>query len=246
MAGFFIAFEGGEGAGKTTQSRLLTDRLAELEVPCLPVREPGGTELGEYLRGYLKSDRPLTREAELLLFEAARVELVTDQILPALEDGQVVVADRFYGSTIAYQGYGRGLDLEVIASLNHFATKGRGPDLVFLLDLPPEVGIQRAMSYQTAFTEDSAGGLVTLERTREGTRFEDLDLGFHHTAREGFLAQAAAEPERWTLVNAMQPVDEVKDEVWEKVRQRLFPTQKANPRATRKMAPQGELWPHAT
>ena len=145
MAGLFIAFEGGEGAGKTTQSRLLVERLAELEIPCLPVREPGGTELGEYLRGYLKSDRPLTREAELLLFEAARVELVTSQILPALEDGQVVVADRFYGSTIAYQGYGRGLDLEVIASLNHFATKGRGSDLVFLLDLPPDWAIQRAI-----------------------------------------------------------------------------------------------------
>ncbi len=246
VAGLFIAFEGGEGAGKTTQSQLLSDRLAELEVPCLLVREPGGTELGEYLRDYLKSDRPLCREAELLLFEAARVELVTSLIQPALEDGQVVVADRFYGSTVAYQGYGRGLDLDVIHSLNHFATRGIAPDLVFLLDLAPEVGIQRAMSFQTAFTEDSAGGLVALERTREGTRFEDLDMEFHHQAQEGFLAQAGAEPQRWVQVNAMQPVDEIKDEVWERVRERLFPAPAAKPRAARKTAPQGELWPQAT
>ncbi len=246
MTGLFIAFEGGEGAGKTTQSQLLVERLAELEVSYLPVREPGGTELGEYLRGYLKSDRPLSREAELLLFEAARVELVTSQILPALEEGQVVVADRFYGSTVAYQGYGRGLDLEVINSLNHFATRGMEPDLVFLLDLPPEVGIQRAMSFQTAFTEDAAGELVAQERTVEGTRFEDLDLGFHNSAREGFLEQAEAEPERWTQVNALKPVDEIKDEIWERVRERLFPTPSAKPRPARKTAPQGELWPQAT
>ena len=246
MAGLFIAFEGGEGAGKTTQSQLLADRLADLEVPCLLVREPGGTELGEYLRGYLKSARPLSREAELLLFEAARVELVTSQILPALADGQVVIADRFYGSTIAYQGYGRGLDLNLISSLNHFAAQGMEPDLVFLLDLAPEVGIKRAMSFQTAFTEDAAGGLVTLERTREGTRFEDLDLEFHNRARKGFQAQAEEEPQRWTPVNAMQSVEEIKDAVWERVRERLFPAVAAKPRAARKTAPQGELWPQAT
>ena len=245
MSGLFIAFEGGEGAGKTTQSQLLAERLGELEIPFLLVREPGGTELGEYLRGYLKSDRPLSREAELLLFEAARVELVTSQILPALEYDQVVIADRFYGSTVAYQGYGRGLDLEVIASLNHFATRGMEPDIVFLLDLPPEVGIQRAMSYQTAFTEDAAGGLVALERTREGTRFEDLDLEFHHTAREGFLAQADAEPERWTQVNALKTVDEIKSEVWDRVHDRLFATPRVKPRTARKSTPQGEFWPQA-
>lgn len=246
MAGLFIAFEGGEGAGKTTQSQLLADRLAELEFPCLLVREPGGTELGEYLRSYLKSDRPLSREAELLLFEAARVELATSQILPALEDGQVVVADRFYGSTVAYQGYGRGLDLQIIASLNRFATRGMEPDQVFLLDLAPEVGIKRAMSFQTTFTEDAAGGLVALERTREGTRFEDLDLEFHNKAREGFLAQAEAEPERWIRINAMQSVDEIKDGVWQQVRERLLPAPAARPRAARKAAPQGELWPQAS
>ena len=246
MAGLFIAFEGGEGAGKTTQSQLLADRLTELEVPFLLVREPGGTELGEYLRDYLKSDRPLSREAELLLFEAARVELVTSHILPALEDGRVVVADRFYGSTVAYQGYGRGLDLNVINSLNNFATRSIAPDLVFLLDLPPEVGIQRAMSYQTAFTEGTSGELVTLQRTREGTRFEDLDLAFHHKARQGFQAQAEAEPERWALVNAMLSVDEIKDGIWERVRERLFPAPATKPRAARKTAPQGELWPQAT
>ena len=246
VAGLFIAFEGGEGAGKTTQSQLLADRLTDLEVPLLLVREPGGTELGEYLRNYLKSDRPLSREAELLLFEAARVELVTSHILPALEEGLVVIADRFYGSTVAYQGYGRGLDLDVIHSLNNFATRNIAPDPVFLLDLDPKVGIQRAMSFQTSFAEGTSGELVALERTREGTRFEDLDLAFHHNAREGFLDQAEAEPHRWVQVNAMQTVDEIKDEVWESVRQRLFPAAAAKPRVARKTAPQGELWPQAT
>jgi dTMP kinase len=225
---------------------LLVERLAELEIPYLLVREPGGTELGEYLRAYLKSARPLTREAELLLFEAARVELVTSHILPALEDGQVVVADRFYGSTVAYQGYGRGLDLNVINSLNNFAALEMEPDLVFMLDLEPEVGIQRAMSFQTTFAEDSAGGLVALERSREGTRFEDLDLAFHYKARDGFLAQAEAQPGRWTLLNGLKPVDEIREEVWGRVRERRFPTTVAKPRAARNSAPQGELWPQVT
>ncbi len=246
MSGLFIAFEGGEGAGKTTQSRLLADRLTTLGVPSLLVREPGGTELGEYLRAYLKSDRPLTREAELLLFEAARVELVACQIEPALACGTTVIADRFYGSTLAYQGYGRGLDLDMVRSLNAFATRSLDPDLIFLLDLPPEVGIGRAMAYQTSFSQDTSGDLVTLERSAEGTRFEELDLAFHRAARRGFREQAEASTERWTLLDALRPVNELEEEVWEVVQERLLPASTPRVRPSRKAEPQGELWPQAT
>ena len=248
VAGLFIAFEGGEGAGKTTQSLLLAERLAELQTPHLLVREPGGTELGEYLREYLKSERPLSPEAELLLFEAARKELVTTQIVPALEAGQVVIADRFFGSTIAYQGYGRGLDLQVIESLNAFAAGHATPDLTILLDLSPEAGISRAMSFQISFGQDASGDLAPMGRNAEGTRFEDLDLGFHHRAREGFLAQAEAYRDSWVTLDALQPVESVREEIWRLARERLYPDEKAaaRPRGPRIAAPQGELWPQAT
>ena len=253
MAGLFIAFEGGEGAGKTTQSLLLAERLAERQTPHLLVREPGGTELGEYLREYLKSERPLSPEAELLLFEAARTELVTSQILPALAAGQVVIADRFFGSTIAYQGYGRGLDLQVIESLNGFAAGPAAPDLTILLDLSPEAGISRAMSFQTSFSPDASGGLAPMQRNAEGTRFEDLDLEFHNKAREGFRAQAEAHQDKWVVIDALGPIEDVQEEVWRLTRERLYPDEPeaetaatAEPPAPANPVPQGELWPQAT
>ena len=217
----FISFEGGEGAGKTTQAGLLHSRLCDLEIPCDLVREPGGTTLGEYLRNYLKSDQPLTPEAELLLFEAARVELVANRIHPALNAGKTVIADRFSDSTVAYQGYGRGIDLGVITPLNGFATLGLSPDLVFLLDVAPEVGLRRTVGHQMAFWEDAAGQLAPLNRNNEGRRFEDLELAFHHKVQKGFLAQAKASPERWVVIDGARPVEEVSGEVWRHVRQRL-------------------------
>lgn len=243
MAGLFIAFEGGEGAGKTTQSRLLAERFTELEIPCLLLREPGGTELGEYLRAYLKSERPLAPEAELLLFEAARVELVTSRLLPALEAGTAVVADRFYGSTVAYQGHGRRIDLDVIASMNGFASQGINPDLTFLLDLPPEEGLKRTMGHQMAFAMDTAGDLALLNRTQEGTRFEELDLGFHHRARDGFLAQARANPDCWRLIRALQPVDAIGTEIWKEVERLLGSVMVIQPETLEAATPQGTLWP---
>ncbi|MDE2779564.1 MAG: dTMP kinase [Chloroflexota bacterium] len=249
MPGLFIAFEGGEGAGKTTQSLLLAERLAELQTPHLLVREPGGTELGEYLREYLKSERPLSPEAELLLFEAARVELVSCQIVPALEAGQVVIADRFFGSTIAYQGYGRGLDLQLIDSLNRFAAGSAMPDLTILLDLSPEAGIRRAMAFQTSFSQDASGGLAPLERNEEGTRFEDLDLDFHNRARAGFKELAEAQQETWVVIDALGAIESVQEEIWSRTRERLYPEEtaaRARTRAATNPVPQGELWPQAT
>ena len=221
MPGLFVSFEGGEGAGKTTQAGRLHDRLQQLDIPCDLVREPGGTTLGEYLRDYLKSERPLTPEAELLLFEAARVELVTNRIRPALEAGNIVIADRFSASTVAYQGYGREIDLGVITALNGFATTGISPDIIFLLDLAPAEGLKRTVGHQMAFSVDAVGGLAPLHRNDEGRRFEDLALAFHEKARQGFLAQAQANPERWVVIDGARPVEEVSAEVWRHIQERL-------------------------
>lgn len=217
----FIAFEGGEGAGKTTQARLLYDALQRLGRPVELAREPGGTDLGEYLRDYLKSARPLTPEAELLLFAAARVELAVNRIKPALAAGNIVLADRFAGSTVAYQGYGRGLDLGVIAALNGFATVGCRPDLILLLDVEPTVGLSRTVGHQTAFVENFLGDLIPLRRNAEGRRFEDLALEFHERVRQGFREQADQFPERWTVIDAAPSIEQVWAQVWGKVKERL-------------------------
>ena len=217
----FIAFEGGEGAGKTTQARLLYDALQRLGQPVELAREPGGTDLGEYLRDYLKSERPLTPEAELLLFAAARVELAVNRIKPALAAGNIVIADRFAGSTVAYQGYGRGLDLGVIAALNGFATVGCRPDLILLLDVEPTVGLSRTVGHQTAFVENFLGDLIPLRRNAEGRRFEDLALEFHERVRQGFREQADQAPERWAVIDAAPSIEQVWAQVWGKVRERL-------------------------
>ena len=223
----FIAFEGGEGTGKTTQSGILVDKLRALSRPCELVREPGDTVLGEYLREYLKSERPLTPEAELLLFEASRVELIVNRIRPSLDSGNTVIADRFSASTIAYQGNGRGIDLGVITALNAFATQGISPDLMFLLDMKPADALNRTEGRQMAFTVETTGapgglgGLTPLHRTDEGRRFEDLSLEFHEKVRQGFLVQARADPEIWVVIDAARPVPEVGNEVWRQVRQRL-------------------------
>lgn len=217
----FIAFEGGEGAGKTTQAQLLYDALQELGRPVDLVREPGGTDLGEYLRDYLKSERPLTPEAELLLFAAARVELAVNRIKPALAAGGIVIADRFGASTVAYQGYGRGLDLGVISALNGFATVGCRPDLILLLDVEPTVGLRRTVGHQMAFGENLFRDLIPLHRNAEGRRFEDLALEFHERVRQGFREQAANAPERWAVIDAAPSIEQVWAQVWGQVEGRL-------------------------
>ena len=245
MAGLFIAFEGGEGAGKTTQAGLLLQRLLDLSVPCELFREPGGTVLGEYLRTYLKSHRPVAPQSELLLFEAARTQLVIEQIQPALADGKTVIADRFSASTVSYQGHGRGIDLGVVTALNGFATQGIRPDLVFLLDVAPIIGLSRSTGgLQLPFSMDWAAGISANNRKIDDRRFEDLDLFFHDRVRQGFQAQAEANPERWVVIDAELSVEEVEKEVWKNVQDLITPNSeplKSNP--ARQSVPQPALWP---
>ena len=214
MPGLFIAFEGGEGAGKSTQAQLLHDRLGAEGREVVLLREPGSTELGDYLRRYLISDDPISQMAELLLFEASRAELVARRIVPALEAGAVVVCDRFAGSTVAYQGYGRGLDLEQIALLNDLATGGCYPDLTILLDVDPVVGLERAHNrlFQMALPMGDAPD-----------RFEDKELAFHDNVRRGFLHQAEDNTRTWHKVDGNQTIENIAGMVWSAVCSMLTP-----------------------
>ena len=191
--GALITFEGGEGTGKSTQLLLLKELLETAGADVVTTREPGGTSVGESVRTLLldPDSAGITPHAELLLYEAARAQLVSEVIAPALEVGSIVLCDRFYDSTTAYQGHARGIDLELIASLNMAATGGLVPDLTLVYDLPAETGLTRATSNQAA------------------DRLESEDLVFHESVAEGFRAIAGAESDRVLLVDASGTVDEV-------------------------------------
>jgi len=191
--GRFITIEGPEGAGKTTQAARLVALLRERGVAVLSTREPGGTTLGERIRELLlaPSAAPVDPLADALLFNAARRQLVGAVIEPALAAGTTVVCARFADSTRAYQGYGGGLSLDVLERLETIATDGLRPDLTILLDLPVEIGLAR-------------------KAPDDQTRFETgFDVAFHRRVRDGFRAMAAAEPERFVVVDATEPEDAV-------------------------------------
>ena len=199
--GLFITLEGVEGSGKSTQIRYLEEMLTQTGYPVLQTREPGGTATAEAIRHILlttSSHEPVTPQAEALLILAARCQHVTHLIRPALRGGTVVLCDRFSDSTFAYQGFGRGLNLEWLRAANEVATGGLTPDLTLVLDLPVSVGLARRRV--------DRGQQNRLDRETER---------FHRTVRRGFLALAAEEPTRMTIVNANRPAQEVRDELAE-------------------------------
>lgn len=195
MSGVFITFEGGEGCGKSTQLQHLVARLEAEGHVVRVLREPGGTATGEAVRELLLDPESLVSPVcELLLYEAARAQLVDTVIRPALERGEVVVCDRFFDSTTAYQGHGRGLPLDTIEMLNAIATSGLRPHRTIVLDLSVAEGLCRA--------------------TRQGAdRLESAGDDFHERVREGFLAVAAAEPERVRVVDAVGTQEQVHDRI---------------------------------
>jgi dTMP kinase len=189
----FITFEGIEGSGKSTQLRHLAARISDAVV----TKEPGGTPLADRIRAILlDSSSQLDPVAELFLFAASRRQHVVEIILPALKRGAAVLCDRFTDSTLAYQGFGRLIDLDKLRALNAWATESLTPDLTFLFDLPEEVGLSRARSRNAEAVHD------------EG-RFEAEELRFHRRVREGYLALAVSEPARFAVINAEGEVDEV-------------------------------------
>lgn len=208
--GKFITFEGGEGCGKSTQVRRLKDALEHRGLKVLLTREPGGTPLAERVRAILKdeSDDPPCDRTELLLFLAARAQLVRNVIRPALDAGTWVISDRFSDSTMAYQGYGRGLPLEVIRAANDFACEGLKPDLTLFLDVDPETSRAR-MRGREAATNTSAD------------RIELAGDDFHARIRKGFLEMAAADGDRIVTIDASGTEDEVWGSVWKSLTRML-------------------------
>ena len=203
--GLFITFEGGEGCGKSTQSRLLLKKLEQQNVPAVLTHEPGGTALGDEIRKALKKKRDsfISPQAELFLLAASRVQLLAEIIRPALEEGKVVVCDRFTHSTLVYQGYGRGLDLTTVETVNNIATQDLKPDLTILLDISPEQGLARKRSLKD--------------------RFELEDLSFHRRVREGYVKIAAAEPDRWLVIDASLPKRKIAEIIRDRV-SKLLPS----------------------
>jgi dTMP kinase len=207
MKGSLITFEGTEGSGKSTQLSLLAERLVSEGWSVRTVREPGGTPIGEEIRHTLKhsaANQAMTAEAELLLMNASRAQLVREVIRPALANGQVILCDRFYDSTTAYQGYGRGLDLKVVKAVIDFAVGETRPDLTLLLLVPPEVSATRLLARQ-----------ATMPFVRD--RMEEADASFFERVARGYRAMAAAEPQRVKLIYAARQAKEVKEAVWRAV-----------------------------
>lgn len=191
MRGKFITFEGPEGGGKSTHARELADALRAEGHKVLVTREPGGTRLAEKIRGLLREeieDPPVTR-SEVLLFLASRAQVVANVIRPALARGEWVICDRFADSTFAYQGYGRGIDVQLLKNFNDFATEGLVPDLTILLDVPPEVSRARLAARQAA-------------TATQADRIEQAGEVFHSRLRDGFLELARAEPNRFAMIDS--------------------------------------------
>jgi dTMP kinase len=210
MKGLFITFEGTEGGGKSTHIRLLAERLRQLGRTTRVLREPGGTPIGEEIRHTLKhshANTAMTPEAELLLMNASRAQLVREIIRPALAAGEIVLSDRFYDSTTAYQGYGRQLDLKRVKAIIDFAVGPTRPDLTLLLQVPLEVSERRQAARQSA--------------SPQRDRFEEADRDFFVRVARGFAAIAAAEPGRCVCMDSTRPLEAVRQAIWEVVRARL-------------------------
>lgn len=204
-SGKFITFEGPEGGGKSTHIKRLAERLKAQGIDVLVTREPGGTPTGEAIRGILQHDHTgevVCPEAELLLFEASRAQLVRTVILPALHKGTWVLCDRFADSTTAYQGYGRGFDLDAIFMLNQNAMGECIPDLTFLMDIDVQAGRERLTQRNLALNTTS-------------DRIEREAVEFHERVRAGFLALAKRWPERIKVINVKREKDVVAGEIWE-------------------------------
>lgn len=202
----FITFEGSEGSGKTTQITLLADYLRQQGLAVLVTREPGGTAIAEQIRAVLHdvANTAMTAEAEILLYSAARAQHVGERIRPALDAGHIVLCDRFADSTLAYQGYGRQLDLAALQHITQFATSGLRPDLTFYFDIDVAAGLQRRVQGEL-----------------EMNRMDLQQQAFYERVRMGYAALMAAEPARWVPVDAARPIATIQAELRQQLHSRL-------------------------
>jgi dTMP kinase len=201
----FITLEGPDGCGKSTQVRLLAQHLRTLGLDVLQTREPGGTAISDQIRQVLTdlSNTPMHPRTEILLFSASRAQLCHEVIRPHLQAGGTVLSDRFFDSTFAYQGYGHRLDLEALRAITAFATGGLVPDITFLLDIPADEGLLRRKEH---------GGW---------NRLDAYNLEFHQRVRQGYLALAQAEPQRWLTIDGRQSVEAIQQELQRVIAPRL-------------------------
>lgn len=204
--GMFITFEGLDFCGKSTQASLLVDKLKKRKTVVHSLREPGGTGISERIRDLLldKKNLEMTEAAELFLFSAARAQLVMEVIVPALQKGEVVICDRYYDSTTAYQGYGRGLNLDTVKSINRLATGGIDPDITFFVDIPVDEIDRRKKKAGMTFD-----------------RMESAGKAFYERVRKGYREIAAAESERFVTLDGMMSVDHLATAIWKSVETKL-------------------------
>jgi dTMP kinase len=203
--GQFVTFEGIEGCGKTTQIKRAGEYLKQRGINFLITEEPGGTPIGRKIREILLNKSSLgeiSSETELLLFSAARSQHVRDVIIPALKERTLVLCDRFYDATLAYQGYGRGLDIDFIRAMNVFSSANVKPVLTFLLDLPVEIGLKRAMNR-----------ISRMKKGRAEDRFEREDLEFHNRVRAAYLSLAEQDKDRFRVINSARGIETVHQEI---------------------------------
>ncbi|PZC51223.1 MAG: dTMP kinase [Chloroflexi bacterium] len=223
--GLFVVFEGLDGSGKSTQARRLYEALRSEGVSVALFHEPGGTVLGEEIRRLLKSEAitGITPLSELFLFAAARTQLIKEKLGPAITQNQVVVCDRFTASTVAYQGFGRGMSLEVVTKINDIATDGTIPDLTILLDISPEDAFERHKSRhdlsKITFENDISLGVNQYSiHDNSDERFEKEPLSFHRKVHEGYAQMAQADPQRWFVLDATLTPDALTACIEEKVK----------------------------
>jgi dTMP kinase len=209
LRGKFIVFDGGEGCGKSTQARLMCDRLARQHVPALLVHDPGYTDIGEKIRAVLLNPEhtDMAMRCEMLLYMAARAQMMSEVVLPALAQGKVVLSDRFVSSTLAYQLGGDGLTADEIRTVADIAIKGCRPDLTIVLDLPTEASMARVKPKFSLFPDDPQAG-------KKIDRIERRPAEYHQRVRQNYLAQAQADPDQYRVIRADRTVEEVHEDVW--------------------------------
>lgn len=200
----FITFEGPDGSGKTTQVKLLAEYLEARGRSVVLTREPGGTAISEQIRQVIltKKNLAMRHETEALLFSAARAQIVSELIRPALAENKIVLCDRYADSTMAYQGYGLGLDLEALRAITKFATGGLVPNLTFYVDVPVEVGLARRQQGET-------------------NRLDVKAAEYHRRVRDGFMQLVRAEPQRWVVIDGTRTIDEVQQDIRKVLSERL-------------------------
>jgi len=208
MKGAFITFEGVEGSGKTTQINLLAEKLNEMGKEVVLTREPGGTNLGEKIRDLLLDPHNIDMDdrAEILLYAADRAQHVKKKIIPALKEGKIVLTDRYLDSNIAYQGYGRKLEMKMVRKINEWVIRDIWPDLTILLDIPPKKGLKRARN---------------LSEDKKGDRLEQEIISFYENIRQGYLDLASKE-KRFVIIDGEQEIEKINSDILERVEERLL------------------------